>query len=134
MPVVVVTTHELEEYVRRMLESPADESRGYSQAYDYKKTDLAYPGTGAVVASKAVLPGDVLAIGGWALRETTGAAVATVRLRDGSAAINEVIAPITIAAGGFVFFPPYGRGIEVATGKVFLEVVAGSLEGVIYWR
>lgn len=134
MPVVVITTGELEHYVRRMLESPADMSRGYTEAYDYKKTDLAYPNTGAVSGSRLALNGDVRALGGWALRETTGAAVATVRLRDGSAVNAEVLAVIGIAAAGVNFFPPYGRGIEVATGKIFLEVVAGSLEGVLYWR
>lgn len=131
---LVVTTNELEHRVRDILGSAAYLSEGYSEDFGSKKTDLNYPGTGAVTASKVVLGGDVRAITGWSLRETTGAAIATVRLRDGSAVIGEVIAPITLAASGFAFFPPIGRGIEVATGKVFVEVVAGSVEGVIYWR
>lgn len=131
---LVVTTEELEHRVRDILGSAAHLSEGYSESFGYKKTDLNYPGTGAVAANHQVLGGDVRAIAGWAIRETTGAAVATVRLRDGSTATGEVIAPVGIAAGGFAFFQPIGKGIEVATGKVFLEVVAGSVEGVIYWR
>ena len=131
---LVVTEGELEHHIRNFLSDPAERSEGYTESFAHKKTDIAYPGTGAVTGNKGILGGDVRAITGWAIRETTGAAAATIRLRDGSAAIGEVIAPLGLAANGFAFFPPMGKGIEVATGKVFLEVVAGSVEGVIYWR
>lgn len=134
MPVLVVTPDELVHHVRELLNQPAAEGRAYTQDFSTKKTDIAYPQTGATTTSHQILGGDVSAVTGWAIRETTGAAVATVRIRDGSSTAGEVIAPIGLAANGFAFMPPLGHGIEVATGRLFLEVVAGSVEGVIYWR
>lgn len=133
-PVLVVTPDELEHYYHELLSPPIQEGRGYSERFGWKKTDLAANPATAVTASRQVLGGDVREIGGWSITETTGAAVASVRIRDGSAAIAEVVARISLAASGGSFIMPTTKGIEIATGRIFLEVIAGSVEGVIYWR
>lgn len=99
-----------------------------------KKTDIAANTAGAVAASRQILGGDVLAVMGWTIAESTGAAVAKVRLRDGNNASAEVIATIALPTNGSSIVVVPRHGIEVFTGRVFLEVAAGSVEGVLYWR
>lgn len=133
-PVIVVTTDDIEHEVRRLLTDPAYDSSGYSESYEYKKTDISGGVAQAVTGSRGVLGGDVLALGGWCLRETTGAAAAAVRIHDGSTANNELLATIGIPSATSSIVIPRGKGIEVSTGKLFLAVVSGSVEGVLYWR
>lgn len=65
-----------------------------------------------------------------ALRETTGAAVATARLRDGGDASGQMGIPYTLAANESVRDGFPGGGFPFR-GGVYLEVVAGTVEGSI---
>jgi hypothetical protein len=67
---------------------------------------------------------------GYSFSETTGAAPAWVRLRDGSDANGDLIASIKLLAGTSTN-PWRGNGISFSYG-LFVEVVAGSIEGVVY--
>jgi len=101
----------------------------------YCKTDIGPTPAAAVTASRQVIGGgDACELMGYALRETTGAATAALRLRDGNNAATEVIVAVNLAANESVrdMFTP--RGLVIATGRVFLEWLSGSIEGVIYWR
>ena len=123
----------LDAYARDLRDS-ADATHGYTESFAVKKTDIA-PNTGAAVAARRIiLNGDVSSVEGWSITETTGAAAAKVSLLDGNNASAEVIATIGLAsaASSNVFVPR--RGIEVFTGRVFLLVTAGSVQGVLYWR
>lgn len=99
----------------------------------FHKTDIATSPAGAVTASRQVLGGDVTELVGWALAETTGLSPAAVRLRDGNSAAGEVLARINLAANESARDTFTTRGIRVFTGRVYLEVVSGSVEGVVYW-
>lgn len=100
-----------------------------------ERTDISAGVAGAVNASRQVLAGgDVEELIGWSLRETTGAAAAEMRLRDGNSAAGEVLAVVGLAANTSSFVFASGRGVRVLTGRVFLEVVSGSVEGVVYWK
>lgn len=67
---------------------------------------------------------------GWSVRETTGAAIATVIFRDGHNSDGEEIAAVTLAAGesdrdAFPF------GISLIDG-LYLDVVSGAVAGAVY--
>lgn len=99
----------------------------------WHKTDLAAKPAGSVAASRAVLSGDAVALMGWSVREPTGAAGASFRLRDGDAN-GEVLCNANLAANESIRDLFTHPGVRVETGKVFLDMIAGSVEGVIYWR
>lgn len=65
---------------------------------------------------------------GWSLRETTGAATATVELIDGGNNAGQVLAEVVLGAGGSesVWLGPHG--IDVQTG-LRVHVVAGTVKG-----
>lgn len=76
---------------------------------------------------------DVSRFGGWSVREAAAtAAAATVRFRDTSVA-GQILAVLELAADGSdttVLDPAV-----VPDGGVYVEVVAGTVEGVVYdWR
>lgn len=73
-------------------------------------------------------------LGGWSIREAaTVAAAATVRLRVGTVA-GQVLAVIEIPADGDDTFE-FDRAVDVPGGAgVWVEVVAGTVEGVLYHR
>lgn len=100
-----------------------------------RKSDIG-PTAGAAVTASRILPaaGNVKALLGWAFAETTGQATATIRIRDGLTANPQVFARINLAANESTrdFILPYG--IKCTTGELFLEVLSGSVEGVIFWR
>ena len=134
MPPVQV---ELEDVVRAVTEQLS--LNGYSfTAYTeipyWRKTDISAGIAAAVTVSRQVLAGDVRQVGGWSIRETTGAASAMVRFIEGNAVGGEVICPVGIPQGTTVTVAPTAPGIQVFTGRVFMQVVSGSVEGVIYWR
>lgn len=134
MPLLVTTPHEIREYVREILGEGGDSIGAYTEEFSWRKTDLgANPGT-AVAASRQVLGGDVRAVCGWSVAETTGTAGAIVRLHDGSQTTGEVFTRINLVANESVRDIWPGKGIRCFTGRVFLEVVSGSVEGVLYWR
>lgn len=106
----------------------------YIDAYTWKKTDLAGSAGGATAASHTVLPGNVRSLGGWAITETSGVNVASVRLHDGANANAEQFGRINLQANESVRDLFDRHGVRCSTGRIFLEVIAGSVEGVIYWR
>lgn len=56
------------------------------------------------------------------------------RLHDGSGSSDTLLAVGGAASSGVDSMPVSEHGIEVLTGKVYLEVKSGSMAGVIYWR
>lgn len=82
-------------------------------------------GAGARVMSS---PG---VIAGYAARETSGAAPALIRLHDGADINGDVVMSIALTGGQALqnWFLP--RGISLTYG-LFVEVVAGAIEGVAY--
>lgn len=107
---------------------------GGGHHYPMEKTDIGATPGAAVVASRVINAGDIAVLMGYALAETTGAASAAIRLRDGNLAAGEVIARVDLLANESVrdFWTPHG--VRVATGHLFLEVVSGSVEGVVFWK
>jgi hypothetical protein len=65
---------------------------------------------------------------GWSIRETA-AAVASVRLRDGTTAAGSILAVVGLVASGGQTVPDVS--IRFATG-LYVEVVAGAVEGAIW--
>lgn len=132
-PTPVVDVLELARLLRRAVADPEHGGGSYTDEYTAKKTDIATAPGGAVAASRLVLNTDAHAVMGWEFAETTGNAGATIRLHDGNSANGEVFTRINLQANESVrdWFIP--RGIRCFTGRVFLEVLSGSVEGVIYW-
>lgn len=134
MPVLVVDALELHDHLNDIYRQPPDEGAAYTESFGYKKTDIAPTTAGAVTVSRIVLNGDVSTLDGWLLAETTGAAAAAVRFHDGNNANTESFGRINIPSGTSFLKDPFGRGVRCFTGRIFLEVISGSVEGVIYWR
>lgn len=87
----------------------------------------------AVTASRQVLGGgDVTRLLGWSIRETAGAGAA-FRLHDGNNASTPVLANANFAANESIRDFWFPAGILVATGRIWLEVLSGSIEGVLYY-
>lgn len=84
----------------------------------------------APAAGLVLVGGDCL-LGGWVIVESTGAAAASVNLRDGADAGGIMIAPIRLNAGqtsdGQVPYP----GV-LCKGGLFLDVVAGLVLGAVW--
>lgn len=99
-----------------------------------KVTDLSAEVGAAVSASRQVLDGDVCELLGWRIVETTGAAAMAFRLHDGSGSAGTLLTVGGAASAGVDSMPISEHGIEVQTGKVYLEVKSGSMAGVLYWR
>ncbi len=70
-------------------------------------------------------------LAGWSVRETSGAAPAVLRLRDGVDAGGDILATIALAAnqGNSISMP--GAGVGFALG-LFLELVSGVVEGAVW--
>jgi hypothetical protein len=100
----------------------------------YEKTDIGPTPAAAVAASRAINAGDIAVMVGYAVCETTGAASASFRLRDGNNANGEVIARVNLLAGESVRDVLTPRGIRIFTGHLFLEWLSGSIEGVVFWK
>jgi hypothetical protein len=70
---------------------------------------------------------------GWSLAESTGSAATKLRFHDGTSSSAPILdAEIELAAGG-TSDQEFTDGIEVNSGSVWLEVVSGSVEVVLYW-
>lgn len=69
---------------------------------------------------------------GWAFRETAGAAAAA-RLHNGSSANGQYLAILSFPASGESVSTTSGRGIAASSG-IYLEVVQGTIEGVVWVR
>lgn len=99
------------------------------------KVDIAPNVAGAVTSSRLVIgSGDVRSLIGWSIRETTGNAVANFRLHDGTSAANEVLANANLNQNESIRDIWYPWGIVVNTGSMWLEVITGSIEGVLYYN
>lgn len=70
---------------------------------------------------------------GWALREATGSSFAAIEFYDGTNTGGQLIAPVNIGSGGFLSFWYGDVGIDIEQG-VFMNVVAGSMDVVLYYR
>lgn len=70
-------------------------------------------------------------LAGYALRETSGAAGATVRLHDGGDANGDLLVPITLAANESLrdWFMP--MGISFGEAGLFIEI-SGAIEGTVF--
>jgi hypothetical protein len=86
-------------------------------AWSARTTDL------QVTTGQAILMGLTVA-------ETTGIAGAVVRIRDGTSAAGGVVEVVRLAPGESArdWYGPQGRRI---TNGIYLEVVSGSVEGVV---
>ena len=70
---------------------------------------------------------------GWSLRETTGAALGTARLRGGGTVAGEIIAGISVPAGGSDSTWFGDLGFRCGAG-LFLDMISGRLEGAVFVR
>ena len=133
-PQIAVGLLELEHLARTNPDRFGPLYKAYGESFSWNKTDIAGGVGVAVTASRIVINGDVRAIGGWALAETTNAATASLRLHDGNNANGEVLVRINLAINESTRDIMPIHGIRVFTGRVFVEILSGSVEGVIYWR
>lgn len=100
-----------------------------------RKMDISAGVAGAVAASRAVNSGsDVSRLRGWSVRETTGAAGAAFRLHDGQDANGDLLATVGLLAGASDHRSLPGNGVCVERGRIFIEILAGSVEGVLYYH
>jgi hypothetical protein len=85
------------------------------------------------------LAGSVLAFGrgvilhGYSVLETTGAAGAKLRIRDGASVAGSVVARIGLAAGASDKLLTSDLGVRITSG-LFVELVSGSVEVTLYVR
>lgn len=73
---------------------------------------------------------EVTILKGWSL--TGGGAAAHVRLRNGTTVAGPIVAEVALAANVSETIVLSGSGIPCPAG-VFVEDVAGTMEGVLYW-
>lgn len=83
-----------------------------------------------VVDTVAVAP---TALFGWCLCESTGSEGASVRLHDGDGTDDPALTSLITLSANESTRDWFGdQSIEVFSGQVFLEVVSGSVEAVVY--
>ena len=87
---------------------------------------------GATAAGERLVSGPAILLG-YSIRESTGAAAAAVRLRNGADATGAIVATIGLAASGSDTQMPTDPGLICDVG-VWLEVVSGSVEGSVHVR
>lgn len=90
-----------------------------------------------ISARAQTAPSQLVSMGGrlmgWALREATGASFAAIEFYDGNNTGGQLIAPINIGSGGFLTFWYGDVGIDIEQG-IYMNVVAGSMDVVLYYR
>jgi hypothetical protein len=93
----------------------------------------------AASAITVAAPGQAVEIGGaqlvmgWSLRETTGAATATVEVFDGQDTTGQLLASISLNPGQSIRDWLGPGGLETDIG-VFVSVLSGSVRGAIWVR
>lgn len=92
---------------------------------------LSFPIGALGVAGKSIVTGDVY-LAGWSIRETTGAAIATVQLFDGNDAGGVPVAEIGIAAG-LSSNHSFGGHLLVCRNGLFVNVLAGAIAGSLWF-
>lgn len=133
-PLLIIDALTLLEHVREHMGDPDRDHRGYSESYSWNKTDIAPTVAGTDTATRILLGGDVRAVCGWAIAETTGAASAAIRLHDGRLATGEQFGRVNLIASESVRDTFVPHGVRCYTGAVTIEVLSGSVEGVLFWR
>ena len=84
-----------------------------------------------VVDGQPVAP---TALFGWSAKESTGSAPASFRLRDGTSVSSpELTATISLVAGESDRDWFGDQSVEVFSGSIYVEIVSGSVELVVYW-
>jgi hypothetical protein len=81
-------------------------------------------------ATGLAVPGECL-LAGWSFAESTGAAVATVDLFDGSGVGGAFLGRVDLAAGASREFACPYPGVHCENG-LFVNVVAGAVLGAVY--
>jgi hypothetical protein len=83
------------------------------------------------VSANQVIATGIRALYGYSICESTGSAAAKVRLRE-SSATGKMLAIVALASGASStqYFPEQAPG--VTSGSIYVEVVSGSVEGVLY--
>lgn len=73
-------------------------------------------------------------LSGWSIWESAGTpAAAQVRFRDGTSTAGTIIGGVKLVASATDAGPNMDEGIRFVTG-CYMEVVSGSVEGVVYIR
>ena len=99
-----------------------------------KKNDIAATPGAAVTASRQVMPsGRCCQLLGWSFAETTALAGASFRLHDGFGTSDQVLVRINLSSNESTRDRSAPPGITVTSGAIFLEILSGSVEGVLYW-
>lgn len=99
-----------------------------------RKSDIAPTAAGAVTASGQLAPTGVCKqLVGWSLAETTGATGASLRIWDGVNTQGSVMVRINLSANESTRDRSGPPGIQCVSGGLYLQIISGSVEGVIYW-
>lgn len=99
-----------------------------------RKSDISPTAAGAVTASGQLAPTGVCRqLIGWAFAETTGANGAALRIWDGVNTEGSVMTRINLAANESTRDRSGPPGIMCVSGGLYLQIISGSVEGVIYW-
>lgn len=93
------------------------------------------PGGGAnITASRQVIGGGACELAGYYITEMSGQFNAKFALWDGSSDGGQLLVVTWLAISASSVMGPELPGIHIATGKVFMQVLAGTIAGVIYYR
>ena len=99
--------------------SPSSQPATESQVLDVKTAE------GVTIAPSSLL--------GWSVAESTGTTAAAFRLRDGqSSSAPRLTAEVALTAGETNREWFGDQTVEIASGSIYLEIVSGSLEIVVY--
>jgi hypothetical protein len=109
-------------------------SAGWPWWWPIRVTDLSGTAGGAVTTS-GIIPatGVVRQLVGWAIKETTGAAGSNFVIWDGVNTQGKVIVPINLAANESTRDRSGPPGLWCLSGGLYLQMVSGSISGVVYW-
>lgn len=81
--------------------------------------------------ASGVVVGRAVALYGWSLRETTGAAAAQLDVYDGLGDGGQLVATVALAAGGSDALALSGPGVTCLRG-LFVQAVSGSVAGSLW--
>lgn len=107
---------------------------GGGHHYPWEKSDIGPTPAADVSASRVINAGDLAVLVGYSITEASDTGPAAIRLRDGNTNAGEVICRINLLPSESIrdTFSPVG--IRVFTGHLFIEVLAGVVEGVVFWK
>lgn len=93
----------------------------------------AAPAAAITADTQTFVQNDICALCGFAVAETTNAAGASFRLWDGKKSQGLWGIRVNLGTNESAREFWYPRGLYVSTGRLTLEVLSGSLEGVLFW-